>query len=63
MAYLANVSVPHSKPADGRGYPDVSAFSTNVCAVLGGEFSCGETGTSAATPTVAGIVGLLNGAR
>jgi tripeptidyl-peptidase-1 len=62
-AYLANTSVPHSKPTDGRGYPDVSAFSTNVCAVVGGEFGCRATGTSAATPIVAGIVSLLNGAR
>ncbi|KAL6298313.1 family S53 protease [Sparassis latifolia] len=43
----------------GRGYPDVSAQGTNFQIVLNGEIS-GEEGTSAASPTFASVIALLN---
>lgn len=46
----------------GRGFPDVAAQSENYLAVDDGEVDA-DMGTSAATPTFAGIVALLNGAR
>eukprot|EP00127_Corallochytrium_limacisporum_P001482 Clim_evm2s60 gene=Clim_evmTU2s60 len=46
----------------GRGYPDVSAFATNFRIIQGGE-EIVVSGTSASTPTFAGIVSLLNDVR
>eukprot|EP00127_Corallochytrium_limacisporum_P002382 Clim_evm23s119 gene=Clim_evmTU23s119 len=43
----------------GRGYPDISAFSTDFVIVMNGQL-VGVSGTSAAAPTIAGIISLLN---
>jgi len=44
----------------GRAYPDISAQATDFCVT---PFGCGVAGTSCATPTAAGIFGLLNDLR
>lgn len=44
----------------GRAYPDISAQATNFCVT---PFGCGVAGTSCATPTAAGVFGLLNDLR
>jgi len=46
--------------ATGRGFPDISAQATNFCVT---PFGCGIAGTSCASPTAAGIFGLLNDLR
>ncbi|KAH8997050.1 subtilisin-like protein, partial [Lactarius hatsudake] len=44
---------------NGRGYPDISAQAVGLAIVLGGKIEHVE-GTSGSTPTVAGIISLLN---
>jgi len=44
----------------GRAYPDISAQATDFCVT---PFGCGVAGTSCATPTAAGVFGLLNDLR
>eukprot|EP00929_Paragymnodinium_shiwhaense_P063177 TRINITY_DN31578_c0_g1_i3.p1 TRINITY_DN31578_c0_g1~~TRINITY_DN31578_c0_g1_i3.p1 ORF type:complete len:558 (+),score=97.98 TRINITY_DN31578_c0_g1_i3:106-1779(+) len=46
--------------AGGRALPDVAAFSTNFQVYAGGKPGDTLTGTSAATPTFAGMVSLIN---
>jgi len=53
---FANVS--HFR-ANGRGYPDVAAFGTNLPYVVLGNLKY-IGGTSASTPTVAALIGVLN---
>ena len=48
--------------ANGRGYPDVSALAHQVYIVMGGSTSSVD-GTSAAAPTVAGLMSLMNSVR
>jgi subtilase family serine protease len=47
---------------NGRGYPDISALAHQIYIVMNGETSSVD-GTSAASPTIAGLVGLINSAR
>jgi len=61
-AYLASgVKLPPSNMfnAQGRGYPDVAAFGSNVLIDQGGIEAVG--GTSCSSPIFAGLMGLLNG--
>ena len=46
----------------GRGYPDISALAHKFFIVMDNETSSVD-GTSAATPTIAGLVGLINTQR
>jgi tripeptidyl-peptidase-1 len=46
----------------GRGLPDVSAVGVDFDVVIAG-VTQGVSGTSASTPTVAGIIGLINDKR
>ncbi|KAJ6155508.1 hypothetical protein N7470_006074 [Penicillium chermesinum] len=69
-AYLAGISTEtkeyYGKYTDfgGRGFPDVSAHSLYPAyEVIYVGKKAGSGGTSAAAPTVAGIIGLLNDAR
>ena len=48
---------------NGRGYPDISAVCNNFWIVLNMVPVPGMFGTSASTPTVAGIISLVNDAR
>lgn len=48
--------------ATSRGFPDVSAQATNF-EVINGGVTLPVAGTSCATPTFSGIVGLLNDLR
>ena len=48
--------------AAGRGYPDISALAHKFFIVLGGSTGSVD-GTSAASPSVAGLIGLLNAHR
>ena len=48
--------------ANGRGYPDISALAHKMFIVMGGS-RVSVDGTSAASPSIAGIVGLINSAR
>lgn len=47
---------------NGRGYPDVSLLGHNYAIVIGGKLYS-VSGTSASTPTFAGMVSLVNAAR
>jgi len=58
-AYIANATVPSRWKTEGRGFPDVSAFSTDVCISDG----CAEAGTSCAAPIVASAIATLNAVR
>ena len=61
--YLSNTaSLPKSSLFDstGRAVPDVSALATNFAVFSGGAESGTLTGTSAATPTFAGMLSVLN---
>jgi len=59
--YIKESGVPSSKyNASGRGFPDIAAQATNFCVV---PFGCGVAGTSCASPTAAGVIGLLNDLR
>lgn len=48
--------------AEGRGYPDISALAHNFYIEINGAVGR-EDGTSASSPTIGGIVGLLNAHR
>eukprot|EP00968_Pinguiococcus_pyrenoidosus_P016348 scaffold1569_cov266-Pinguiococcus_pyrenoidosus.AAC.6 len=64
-AYLGSgVTLPPSSffNQSGRGYPDISAFGTNVPIIQQGEIQI-TGGTSASTPIVAAMVSLLNDER
>eukprot|EP00945_MAST-04E_sp_MAST-4E-sp1_P005167 g5167.t1 len=59
----SKVTLPNAKyySADGRATPDISAVATNFLICSGGCDGAGTlTGTSAATPTVAGMVSVIN---
>jgi tripeptidyl-peptidase-1 len=62
--YLGQTGLPDSEyyNASGRALPDVSALSTNYEVVIQGLWGP-ISGTSAAAPTFAAIVTLLNDAR
>ena len=62
--YLQNAGLPpaSSYNATGRAFPDVSAIGMNFWIYCGG-LPTEVGGTSAATPTFAGIISLLNDAR
>lgn len=49
--------------SNGRGFPDISALSNHFWIVNNLVLVPGVAGTSASTPTVAGIISLLNDAR
>eukprot|EP00127_Corallochytrium_limacisporum_P000033 Clim_evm12s2 gene=Clim_evmTU12s2 len=51
---------PKQYNAYGRAFPDISALSTYYSLVYGGEAGVLVSGTSCSTPTVAGIITLLN---
>ena len=60
--YLASPSAP---PKDlynttGRAYPDVAALCINYSIVIRGTIFSGANGTSASTPTFAGIISMVN---
>jgi len=62
-SYTASATLPPSNlyVASGRAIPDVSALSTNYQVFSGGSAPSGTlTGTSAATPTFAGMVSVVN---
>jgi len=63
-AYLKQPGVPSSSQrgynASGRGFPDIAAQAVNFCVT---PFGCGVAGTSCASPTAAGVIGLLNDLR
>lgn len=62
-AYLQQPGLPPSSRGynvSGRAFPDIAAQATNFCVT---PFGCGVAGTSCASPTAAGIVGLLNDLR
>lgn len=59
--YIKSSKVAGSKyNATGRGFPDIAAQATNFCVT---PFGCGIAGTSCASPTAAGVIGLLNDLR
>jgi tripeptidyl-peptidase-1 len=62
--YLKQEGVPSSSErgynVSGRGFPDIAAQATDFCVT---PFGCGVAGTSCASPTAAGIIGLLNDLR
>ena len=65
-SYFENASnLPNSDKynASGRGYPDISAQSVNFEVVYDKDTTFAIDGTSASTPTVAGIFALLNDLR
>jgi len=57
-----NLPDPSYYAANGRGFPDVSALSTNFQIVVQGFWSQ-LSGTSASTPTFAAMIALINDAR
>jgi tripeptidyl-peptidase-1 len=64
-AYLSSTpNLPKSSfyNASGRGYPDVSALGTNFECIISGQVEA-VSGTSAASPTFAGIIGLVAAER
>lgn len=63
-AYLNQPNLPSTSVFNttGRGIPDVSALSTNYQIVISGAWGP-LSGTSAATPTFAAMISLINGAR
>ena len=65
QAYFSSgVKLPEQKKWDrnGRGIPDVSAVGVDFMVVTNG-MTAGVSGTSASTPSVAGMFALLNDAR
>eukprot|EP00178_Gracilaria_changii_P007955 TRINITY_DN24672_c0_g1_i1.p1 TRINITY_DN24672_c0_g1~~TRINITY_DN24672_c0_g1_i1.p1 ORF type:complete len:560 (-),score=75.16 TRINITY_DN24672_c0_g1_i1:59-1549(-) len=63
-SYLASTKLPTAKYAqNGRGTPDVSAMGEEFTIVMRGNKFPGVGGTSASTPTFAGIVSRLNDLR
>jgi tripeptidyl-peptidase-1 len=63
--YLKNSKVPATKffNTSGRGFPDISAQAMSFMVVMNKIPLPGVSGTSCASPTAAGIFGLLNDAR
>lgn len=61
-AYVASASLPFSNlyTASGRAVPDVAALATNYRVFSGGVSRGTLTGTSASTPTFAGMVSVIN---
>lgn len=63
-AYFKQPGVPSSAQrgynTSGRGFPDIAAQATGFCVT---PFGCTVAGTSCASPTAAGIIGLLNDLR
>ncbi|KAF8491624.1 subtilisin-like protein [Russula emetica] len=61
FSYLQGIGSQYSGlfNTTGRGYPDISAQAVNYQVVLAGEV-VGVDGTSAATPTAASVISLLN---
>jgi len=62
-AYLMQPGLPplsRGFNTSGRAFPDIAAQATNFCVT---PFGCGVAGTSCASPTAAGIFGLLNDLR
>ena len=62
--YLESGKAPSAKYFNktGRAYPDLSAFATDFAIVVGSG-TINVAGTSCSTPTVAGIISLLNDIR
>eukprot|EP00039_Didymoeca_costata_P025071 m.12228 g.12228 ORF g.12228 m.12228 type:complete len:635 (-) comp4620_c0_seq1:37-1941(-) len=62
--FSSGVKLPEARKYDntGRGIPDVSALSVDYAVVTSGQTQ-GVSGTSASTPTVAGIFSLINDKR
>jgi tripeptidyl-peptidase-1 len=62
--FASGVKLPNATYWDntGRGIPDVSAVGVDFTVVIAG-VPQGVSGTSASTPTVAGIIGLINDKR
>lgn len=61
--YLSQSGLPSPSlgyNTSGRAYPDIAAQATNFCVT---PFGCGVSGTSCASPTAGGIIGLLNDLR
>uniref|UniRef100_A0A7S4LNF2 subtilisin n=1 Tax=Oxyrrhis marina TaxID=2969 RepID=A0A7S4LNF2_OXYMA len=62
--YLKQSGIPapekYAVNTTGRAFPDIAAQATDFCVT---PFGCGVAGTSCASPTVAGIIGLLNDVR
>ena len=63
--YLEHVELPpqHFFNSNGRGYPDISAISTNYLIQLSPRGFIPIAGTSASTPAVAGMISLINDER
>jgi subtilase family serine protease len=63
-AYLKQKGLPPSSywNATGRGFPDLSALSTNFLTIVS-NYPGYESGTSVATPVVAGMISLINDQR
>lgn len=65
--YLKSGKVPsqtkYKYNVSGRAYPDVSAQATDFTVYAGGYPQSGVAGTSCASPTLAGIIALLNDVR
>lgn len=61
-AYMKSASLPASTlyNASGRAMPDVSALATNFKVYSGGASGSTLTGTSAACPTFAGMISVIN---
>jgi tripeptidyl-peptidase-1 len=64
-AYLASSGLPPSSlyNASGRAFPDVSTVATNFQVYTAGESVSSESGTSAAAPTFAAYIALINDLR
>jgi subtilase family serine protease len=63
-SYISSTTLPSESyfNKNGRGYPDISALSTNYnILVTGEEFPI--SGTSASTPVAAGMIALINHER
>ena len=63
-----NVKAPYMFPFQSfnqskRGYPDVSAFGAYYSVMIGGVMYVRITGTSVATPVIAGMLSLINAGR
>merc|ERR1711964_456157 len=62
--YLSQSGIPSTSSrgynASGRAFPDIAAQAASFCVIPGG---CYIWGTSCSTPTVSGIIGLLNDLR
>ena len=64
-AYLTSAKLPDKKHfnSTGRGFPDIAAQAVNFVVVQFGIPLPGVSGTSCASPTAAGVFGLLNDLR